>query len=231
VAVQVFASFKEIMKSTCAIVLLALSCVCARATVSFEISATELRTAGGASLMSLNGLVLLVADTSNDGFSGLTAGAPLTVNSFLSSDDLILFRGDLSAGGLGYFVGAASPGLGGNLGTGDAVKLYWFPTLTLSSTTAAEGTTYGSYRSATGLDGSAPWVVPNDGSSAVELKFFTTGNNQGEPFGGGPASNDPVLGWASQTVAPVPEASNLITAALALGLCALRVTRGLRQKS
>ena len=221
------------MKSTCAIVLLALSCVCARATVSFNISATELRTADGASLMSLSGLVLLVADTSNDGFSGLTAGAPLTVNSFLSGDDLILFRGDLFVESVpGLFTGTVNFPLGGhNLGTGDAVKLYWFPTLTLSSTTAAEGTTYGSYRSATGLDGSAPWVVPNDGSSAVELKFFTTGNNQGEPFGGGPASNDPVLGWASQTVAPVPEASNLITAALALGLCALRVTRGFCQKS
>src|SRR5216117_3273340 len=82
---------RQMTKSVCAIALIVLSCVCARATVTFNISATELRTAGGASLMSLNGLVLLVADTSNNGFSGLQAGAPLTVNSFLAGDDLILF--------------------------------------------------------------------------------------------------------------------------------------------
>ena len=215
------------MKSMCVIVLLALSGVGARATVTFNIYATELRTAGGTSLMAQNGLVLLVADTSNDGFSGLTAGAPLTVNSFLSGDDLVLARGDLTGGDLGYFIGSANFSLGANnLGAGDAVKLYWFPTLTLSSTTADESTPYGSYRSATGLDGSAPWVVPNDGTPSLDLKFFTSGNTYGEP-----GSNDPTLGWANQTVAPVPEASNLITAALAVGLCALRVTRGLRRKS
>lgn len=219
------------MKSTFVIGLIVLSCVCARATVTFNIYATELRTAGGTSLMAQDRLVLLVADTGNNGFGSLIDGAPLTVNSFLSGDDLILFRGDLSGGDLGYLIGVANFPLGGNnLGAGDAVRLYWFPTLTLSSTTAGEGNPYGSYRHGTGVDGSAPWVVPNDGAN-LDLKFFTTGNNQGEPFGGGPASNDPTLGWASQTVAPIPEASNVITAVLALGLCAFRVTRGLRQKS
>jgi len=140
--------------------------------------------------MSQNGLVLLVADTGNDGFSGLQAGAPLTVNSFLAGDDLILFKGNLLGGDLGYFIGSASSiPLSGNLGAGDAVKLYWFPTLTVSSSTTTEGDPYGSYRSTTGLDGSAPWVVPSDGAT-VDLNFFTTGNTYGEP-----GSNDPTLGW------------------------------------
>ena len=68
------------MKSICVIALLALSGVGARATVTFNIYATELRTAGGTSLMAQNGLVLLVADTSNDGFNGLTAGVPEASN-------------------------------------------------------------------------------------------------------------------------------------------------------
>ncbi len=90
-----------------------------------------------------------------------------------SGDDLVLARGDLTGGDLGYFIGSANFSLGANnLGVGDAVQLYWFPTLTLSSTTADESTPYGSYRSATGLDGSAPWVVPNDGTSTLDLKFL-----------------------------------------------------------
>ncbi len=110
--------------------------------------------------------------------------------------------------------------LDGSLTVGDPVQLYWFPTLTVSdydSNSLSEGTTYGFYRDSVGIDGSAQWVVPGDGST-VSLKFLTEGQG---------GSNPESAGWASLTV--VPEASNLIFGALALGLVACRVVPQIRR--
>ncbi len=162
-----------------------LACPWAQATVTFNIDAADLRTAGG-ELMPLSGLVLLVASPTDAVFGGPTAGA------FVTGDDVILFRGELNLGMPGIFQAAVNfafesfPGLG----PGDPVQLYWFPTLTTAATSPGEGATYGTYRHGTGLDGSAPWVVPADGA-LVDLKFITA--SQG-------GSNPDILGFASQVI-------------------------------
>ena len=200
------------MKLVCGIALLAVSCLYAQATVTFTIDALDLRTAGGATLMPISGQVFLVASTTDLIFGGPTA------DSFVSGDDVILYRGDLSGSGVAGHFQAQTPviTLSGNLNTGDPLQLYWFPTLTGSSTSPGAGTSYGFYRHDTGLDGSEPWVIQGDGFGRT-LLFLT------QSEGG---TNPDALGWASFTVAPVPEASNLITAGLTLGLCALRLFHG-----
>jgi hypothetical protein len=166
--------------------------------------------------MPTTGLVLMVASTTDALFGGPTAG------SFVTGDDVVLFRGDLSGlGQPGYLQTTRFFPLTGELTSSDPVQLYWFPTLTIAdydSSNLAAGTTYGSYRDAVGINGSAPWIVPGDGNT-VALKFFTISEG---------GSNLDTAGWANFTV--VPEASNLITAGLTLGLCALRLFRGARQK-
>jgi hypothetical protein len=149
---------------------LALFCSCAQATVTFNIDTGDLRTANGAELMSTNGLVLLVASTSTN---NLAFGEP-TATSFATGDDVVLFRGDLSGSGQpGFFQAAVNLSLSSfpGLKPGDPVQLYWFPTLTVSSDSPGEGATYGFYRHDTGLDGSAAWVVPDDGA-LVNLTFI-----------------------------------------------------------
>jgi len=219
------------MRSIAAITLLALSCSCAQADVSFVIDALNLRTSTGA-YMPLGGQILLVADTGANGFIAPTATSPLSAGSFLSGDDLILQRWSLTGTGnggdntpgIGYFAGATpSIALTGGLTAGDVVRLYWFPTLTSGSTSPGELTEYGFYYD-TGLvppqDGSEAWTVPNDANSRA-LLFLTA------DYGGAYAET---VGWASHTVAPIPEASNLIFAGLALGVCVFRLTCGARQK-
>ncbi len=199
---------ENIMKSNCTIAFLALSCLWARATITLNTDAGDLRTFGGSALMPSSGQIFLVASTTDGLFGGPTAA------SFVSGDDVILFRGD--CGDVGYFQAAILFSLSGALDAGDPLQLYWFPTLTSSSLSPGEGTTYGSYRDAVGIDGSIPWAVPSDGATS-NLKFLTIGEG---------GTNPEAAGWANQTVAPVPEASNLITAGLTLGLCALRLFRG-----
>ena len=214
------------MKSVFGIALLALFCLRAQAEITFNIDALDLKTSGGASLMPVSGLVLLVASTTDATFGTLTAGSSLTVGSFLSGDDLILYRGDLSGTATpGYFQAGVAFSLGANnLTVNDPVQLYWFPTLTVSTTSLSEGDTYGAYTHATGLDGSAAWLVPNDPPGGLfDLKFFTQTSLAA-------GSNPDALGYANFSVAPIPEASNVITAVLAGGLCLFRLVRGARQK-
>lgn len=168
---------------------LALACwlVCswAQATVTFNIDAADLRTAGG-ELMPLNGQVLLVASPTDAVFGGPTP------ETFVSGDDVILFRGELNLGVPGIFqvsVNFAFESFPG-LGPGDPVQLYWFPTLTAAAKSPGEGATYGTYRHEAGLDGSAPWVVPADGA-LVDLKFITM--SQG-------GSHPDFLGYASRVI-------------------------------
>jgi len=161
-----------------------LSCLSARATVTLNVDAADLRTANGSELMSTNGLILLVASTNDLAFGGPTA------TSFVTGDDVVLFRTDLSSlGEAGFFQGVVNISLSSfpGLEPGDPVQLYWFPTLNVGSSSPGAGTTYGYYRHDTGLDGSAAWVIPGDGS-LVDLKFLTV--SQG-------GSNPNTLGYAN----------------------------------
>jgi hypothetical protein len=161
----------------------------ALASVTMNIDAADLRTADGQPVP-LGGQILLVA-SANDAVIGDPTPA-----SFVSGDDVILFRGSLDSGLPGYFQGSANFSFGSfpGIGAGDPVQLFWFPTLTSASVVPGAGTTYGTYRHGIGLDGSAPWVIPGDGA-VVSLTFIT------ESQGG---SNPNVLGYASHTVAQQP---------------------------
>jgi len=166
---------------------LAASCTCMQASITFNIDAGHLKTRDGSQLMSVNGLVLLVGSTKDSSF-----GRP-TPESFVTGDDIILYRGDLNSGfGPGLFQRAVSFSLSSlpGLKPGDPVQLYWFPTRTAGDANPGEGTTYGSYRHDTGLDGSAPWVIPSDGS-LVNLKFITAS------LGG---ANSNTIGYASHVI-------------------------------
>ncbi len=218
------------MRTGFAITILAVSCLCTRAAVTLNIAAADLRTSSG-DLMPVGGLVLLVASTTDVSF-----GAP-RADYFVSGDDLILQAWGLQREGvfqgapnLTLDLGQANPSFP-NLTQGDPLRLYWFPTLTLSAyNPLATGggspgeVPYGFYwdpatTPAPPQNGSASWVIPADGST-VTLNFFT------QPFG----AYDTEVGWANFTVAPVPEASNVIFGGLALGLVAFRLVPRLRRK-
>jgi len=151
------------------------------------VDAGELRTLGGTQAMPLTGQVLLVASRTNALFGGPTEA------SFVTGDDVVLYRTNLDSGfGPGLFqrsIGFELIAFAG-LNPGDPVQLYWFPTLTASSSSPGPGATYGFYRHDAGLDGSASWVIPSDGS-LVNLKFITA--SQG-------GSNPDELGYANHAI-------------------------------
>jgi len=136
--------------------------------VTITLDAEVLKNADG-SAMPTSGLVILVAST-----NGVTFGGP-TTNSLISGADLELFRWDLSAfasNGVLSGITADLP-LTGTWQSGDPLQLYWFPTLTISSTNHGGLTPYGQYRSAVGSDGSDPWVTPALNSATISLKFYS----------------------------------------------------------
>lgn len=135
--------------------------------VSMNVDAERLKDVLGAP-MQVSGLVVLTAGTSGT-FPGPTP------SSFTSGDEIVLKKWDLSAfgtpGALQDTTGDLA--LSGAWDEGDPLQLYWYPTLGLNSPEPGFGTTFGTYRHATGLDGSAPWITPGAGD-IIDLKFFTT---------------------------------------------------------
>src|ERR1043166_5357450 len=116
-----------------------------RADITYTIDAADLRTAGGSSLMSTNGLMLFVVSTTDSSFAAPTA------SSFVSGDDTILLRTNLDSGfGDGFFEKTLTFTLSGQISPSDPVQLYWYPTLTLADASPGGGTTYGQYRSDVG---------------------------------------------------------------------------------
>lgn len=153
-------------------VLLAWLMACeARAEIGFVVSAANLQDQSG-NLASTRGLVLLVVDTVGSGFTtNVLPTSPLSVGSFLTgsgmpTNDLIVGAWDLSSLStqgqlIAYTIISYSPPIAAS----QAVALYWFPSLTLASTTAGPGTPFGFYTDPVGIDGSAPWVLPVDGAN------------------------------------------------------------------
>ena len=148
----------------------------AHATVTLDVSARYMRTSGGA-LMSQSGLVILVASTNGTQFGGPTP------TSFVSGGNIEVARWDLSNSGFGdgFLLDTTGPkNLAGGLATGQALAIYWFPTLTIGAATPGNGTSYGFYRDSvangspgTGTDGSDPWYLPSDGFT-TSIKMRTT---------------------------------------------------------
>ena len=171
------------------------------ATVTINPSGDTLRTAGGLP-MPTSGLVILVATT-----NGTTFGGPTATLFASGPGDFEVTRWNLSASGIeGQFgdTTGARP-LSGGLAAGQALALYWFPTLTNGASAPGAGTTYGFYRDpvangspGTGADNSDPWFVPSDGNDvSISFNTLSTGN--------GTVANS--VGFASYTVNRPPVAN------------------------
>lgn len=182
----------------------------ARATVNITITAADLQTSSGA-LMPTNGLVMLVASTTNSTFTG-----PLST-AFATNDDIVLKKWDLSASGTpGVLTDVTGPlTLSGDWNAGDPLQLYWYPTLTLAATSPGSGTSYGQYTDAVGIDGSDPWITPSDGST-IGLIFLTADEAGSNPQTAGRAS------FTTESDIPEPSACMLIGLGLAGWLASRR---------
>ena len=163
--------------------------------ISFDIQSDQLRKsdgspAGSASSGANATLVLLVADTGNDGFGSLQSGQSTAVNSvFGDLNDRIVGRFDLSVNGVDGYFGANPGGLTYSSVTGwaqgEKLALIWMPGQSLATSTITSGSQYGFYSSQTPPDGS-PWITPSGGSTGstnnYQLYFFNAaGTIQSDP--------------------------------------------------
>lgn len=157
--------------------------------------------------MTTNGLVILVASTTNNTFEGPS------IDFFATGDDIEVARWDLSLNGLDGVLFDSRSGvvLSGNWTATDPLALYWFPTLTTNAASPGANTEYGTYFDLTGIDGSDPWVTPSDGGS-VDLRFFTADATILNSGGSNPAS----AGNALFNTPAVPEPNSLAWLALAV---------------
>lgn len=193
-----------------------------RADIGFIVSAANLQDQNGG-LAPTSGLVLLVVDTVGSGFTtNVLPASALSVGSFLTgsgmpTNNLIVGAWDLSS--------LSTPGqllsydvLSYNLpvAANQAIALYWFPSLTLASTTPGPGTAFGFYTDPVGVDGSAPWSLPVDGANPLpllQLNFYTATRG---------GTNSDVTGRASLLTVIPPVAS--FTGSPTIGVEPLPVT-------
>ncbi|HVU38539.1 MAG TPA: PEP-CTERM sorting domain-containing protein [Opitutales bacterium] len=213
--------------------LLAALVVPAHATLTLTFEAENLLQGGNGSLnVAANSLVLVVADTGNNGFSTLGAGN-IAVGATIGtgSTDLIVGQLAVSAAGIGTngenvleatLNGGPTPYFG-SWAAGQPLAIYWIPSLNFGDTNIGNSVAYGMYTNATdhsGTGGSPAWVTPSDGGTQTFF-FSTTGVFS--------TITDPAsAGYASfSTPSAVPEPS---TFALLGGLTALGVTGFLRRR-
>jgi len=175
-----------------------------RGAISFILSVDQIRDAAGDVVDNGEGVIVLVADTNQDGFGAVQPGSA-DVGDFLDgADDLIVFQGDL------WFVdGLVSQNPAGlDLGSGwtpnDPLALYWFPSNGPSAggVVLAANDAYGFYTDSTGIDGSQPWLTPADGTTNYTLRLFTT--DKGAFLSADAGSVDPSTVGASFNVIPEP---------------------------
>lgn len=160
--------------------------------LTISVDADLLKMANGTP-MPTNGLVLLVASTTDNVFTPPTAG------SFVSGDDIIVARFDLSGATNGVLIDIAA-GLTptGNWNAGDPLAIYWFPTLTKNATAPTAGTQYGFFTTNGTPDGSDFWVTPSSSGATIDLRFITTDADSNSHLPGSIAAS---AGLASFTVA------------------------------
>ncbi len=155
----------------------------AHATVTLSIEAEDLLVGGAnTSNVPVGSLVLLVADTTGNGFASLAPGNISTGAEFgLSDNDLILAQLAITAPlafnashGENVLKSSAAYTLAGNWDAGDPLAIYWIPSLNAGATNVGLNVAYGEYTDSSASDGSAAWITPSDGSS-ITLLFSTTG--------------------------------------------------------
>jgi hypothetical protein len=187
---------------------LALASWTCQASITFYLDADLLKSSDG-SPMPTNGLVLLVASTTDSTFQGPTAG------SFVTGDDIVLAKFDLhSSGTPGVLIDLTNNlRLAGNWSVNDPLALYWYPTLTIASSSPTGGAPYGMYTTATPHDDSVPWLTPSDGST-VNLRFITTDSDPGNHS---PGTELASTGLANLVVPGVPTPPQLAISLLGGG--------------
>jgi len=203
---------------------LAVTISSAHATITLSFEAQVLLQGGsGSNPAAAGSLVLLVADTTGGGFGALKSG-PITVGSLInqSGNDLVVGQFSVSASS---FLTSNQPSLdvsqpftlSGAWDAGDPLAIYWIPSDTTANTAVGSGVAFGEYTDATGLNGSAAWITPSDGSTAGTMLFSTI---NGGAFGSGsvPAS----AGYASQLTVPEPSTYALLGGLVGLTAAALR---------
>jgi hypothetical protein len=186
--------------------------------VTFSLVADQLKTSTGVALPT-NRLLLLVADTGNNGFGFLSHGNTLNLGDIFAGDDRVIWRDNLLANatpGL-YFSSTPSLALNGTWGAGDSIAVLWFETQTLASTSVSAGDRYGLFTTLTPQDGSEVWTTP--GSGLRQLVFRT------QDVGGFYPNS---TGNANLVVLPVPEPSTTVLFGGSVLLMAFLLRRRLR---
>ncbi len=205
----------SVMKFAAPVVaLISLFAVAARADVTINFDAGQLYDQDHTPLPN-SSLVLLIADTGNNGFSPLTSGALMNDSFLANSDDLILAMSSVTD--FGAFQGVSDSFTGSfhdGWNAGDPLALIWFADGNGSLLSGGEH--YGFFHSATGEDDSNPWTTPADGTFVWTLTFLTSS-------AGGSVHADS-LGDANLTVTAVPEPATYAAglAVFVLGFAALR---------
>jgi hypothetical protein len=228
----------RLLSLPCLVAAVAVSGSVAQATVSLGLSGGYLKAGISGTVVPYNtGLLMLVASTADSAFDPITTSSLFNVGSPLNqdSDDYVLFKAPISGDGNntgtaegGEFQQAIMLSLNTAFSQGDALQLYWFPSLTSTSNAASEGTGYGAYRStianspgAADADGSPPWFLPADGTSGYNLLFLTSDAASAINT----ASSGTQFGATEFSVAvPEPSAAALLAATL-LTFCARRQRR------
>jgi len=156
----------------------------AEATIRIILTADRLNNAAGNAAAATSSLVLVIADTDDDGLT-VQPGA-IALNGFVDGsggDDLIIDQMDLSAFSIAGVLFESTPALSfgsdpnSKWGPDDDIYVIWFPTLTNSSTSVPGGTAYGSV-----LMG----ATPTEGAT-VSLTYLSTSNSSF--FGTGSQAN------------------------------------------
>jgi hypothetical protein len=195
------------------------------ASVNIAIDAGQLYNSIGTALPA-GSLVLLIADTNNNGFGSLLPST-LAAGDYVNGDDQILYRGEVMIdGGLSITLFGGTPvplgeGQFSNLQTGDALSIVWFPDLDSTSNSVAAGASYGQFTTTNPQNGSSMWSVPNAGSS-IDLKFLTQAT-------GGAYSE--MTAYAGLVVVPEPRDWALSAVGLIFILTVLRRRERAGQKS
>lgn len=196
-------------------------------TVTFVASAGSFSDSSGADVPT-GSLVLLVADTAQNGFGSLLSGHALVAGSFLNGDDQIVGRMVTASDGLAADTFALvplasnpSPGAYTSLNTGDPLAVVWFSMLDGTSTQLTAGDNYGLFFNSSltdTVDGN-PWFVPAQGNT-ITLHFLT---------GAQGGTHAAIEGRTSLAVSAIPEPA--MSAAVAGIVLFAVAARGRRSRS
>lgn len=195
----------------------------ASASVTIDVQAEVLKTSSGVAIP-LDSRILVVADTSGNGFGTLQAGAAFAIDSLVAgTDDRIVGVFDMSVWGeAGVFqTPSFTPELSSVTGwtANDPLALIWLPTQTSADSALIGGAEYGIFFGPTGSGGDA-WLTPTDGNPG-SFFFFTSDASTLSSAG----TFAPNSSYANLQVAAVPEPGRFLLSMLGLAMLVVRRRR------